>query len=182
MAPKTFWLILFLLLVCVVCFYGLKQFGHPSLSSMKYNDYISVVASLTSVFVAGVFILEYCLNQRHYDHYGKVFRESGHADLEYRIASDPDLHAMFGELYSFHPDVSPNVASNNSQKLKEIQIVMSFLRSIQCSWATASEHQRADWKRWFRSPIVRYHYNHLRGELDPSLRLHIEQTLLSGDS
>lgn len=145
--------LVFLLVLCVLVFIGVKQVKHPVTCSLDYKDYVAVIASLTSIFVALAFILEYCQIQKT----EKEERLLAFADdsrdywehMEKRF-EDPDLFDLYTQIHSNHPDLqqqdpslqvsgtntnsgseNPSTSTSSSKKIKEIQAVSMLLRQIE---------------------------------------------------
>lgn len=196
--------LLFLFLLCGILFWGLKSCQHESLSSLEYKDYISLIASLASLFVALAFILEYCQVQKT----DKDLKLLSFADdtrdywdqLEQRF-QDPDLFELYSQIHPYHPDLheftpstsnAKSQAKSQAQKIKEIQAVSFLLRSIEnmrilhnpssCDVSHRQNQQLKVWKYWFQhSPILRYHYQFLQHHLGEDTNHFIQTQLLPID-
>jgi len=189
MHRRGWFVLLFLLAFCVVGFLVLKQVEHPFVTQLKYKDYVSIVTSLASLFVALVFILEYCHIQKP-DTHGKQlpFADANRDyayELEKRFSNDPDLYGLYSEFHSNHPELQEAVRRKEYQKIKEIQTVSLFLSQIEnmLIHQAGTEHPRREqqlrvWKRYFQSPSVRHHYPFLKENLAPETSQFIDAYLV----
>lgn len=191
--------ILLLLLLCGFGFLCLQMIEHPSLLNLKYSDYISLVSSIVSIFVALVFVLEYCHIQKpekdlqqearkltfadqHHD-YGHLLHEKG--------TNDPHLFSLYAEMNSHYPELQMALLNGDTQKIKEIHTVQLVLQQIenivihhgglkgfQRELTLRKEQQLRVWKRYFKSKIVLHHYEYLSQNLGLDTNLFIQLYLL----
>jgi hypothetical protein len=181
-------ILLFLLIFCALGFAVIKQVRHPFIAELNYKDYVSIITSLASLFVALVFILEYCHIQKSEKHVTQLpfadAKRDYRYDLETRLAKDPDLYPLYSELHSNHPELREAVSTKNHRRIKEVQVVSLILHEIENMIIhqgglamTRTDQQIRVWKRFFKSPTVRYDYQFLKDNYNSETNRFIQQTL-----
>ena len=188
-------ILIFLLIFCVLGFLILKR-TQCNLSTLKYKDYIALLASFASIFVALVFILEYCGIQKS----EKILQQRSFVDdardywfqNETNLVSDPDLYPLYTELHSNHPDLLPALRNKDMKQFKEIQNISLILSQIENMLLfhggpeamkddpenPRTEQQIRVWRRFFQSPKFRYHYQYLQDNLGRDTNQFIRECLL----
>lgn len=191
---RGIFIFLLLFILCVVSFCLAKQSDHPWLVNMEYKDFLSSLASIAGLFVALAFILEYYNIEKS----DRVLRQLPFAEdsrdywssMERHFQADPDLYPLYCELHSNHPDLLRALHTRDYKKIKEVQSVSLLLAAIenllilQGSDHSGSmqnkprqEQQLQVWRRYFKSPTVRYHYQFLQDNLGLDTRTFIEKHL-----
>jgi len=154
-----------------------------SCSSVKYKNYLSILASFSSLFIALVFILEYCQLQKS-DRAEKILpfadeRRHYWSELETQFANNPELNDLYAEIHSNHPDLATAITTQNVKMFKEIQTVSLMLGQMENVFIlhggldgmrrdpdnTRRQQQLKVWMRFFKSPKFRYHYHYLKENL-----------------
>lgn len=185
--PRGWVIVVCLSILCLLGYFALK---HPSCSGLKYKDYVSLLASLGSLFVALVFILEYLHIHQPEKHTAQPTFGTDTQDfwyeMEQSIGSDPTLMHLYQQLHSNHP----NINDTNKREVQEISVLLMRLENsilqrggvkqmirLMDKCPRRSQQIRV-WRRWFQSPCVLYHYQFLCENLGQDTRDFIDQYIL----